>query len=214
MPAPSGSGVSAGGAGVTAAAERRPSGGGGKRSEIVRQASCAGKEIGYTFGLAAIVITAQALPNGSTAAGILPRAQRVYQKENTMFQARPINLKTEVWERIDEYLNKKADEDRNFKPNRSLFLEEAAIAFLDAAENPPAEEEATSEEESFDFGSSDEETTSEESTEETTEESTEDEFNFDFDTETTDEESAEPAVMKAEAPEEEVVEEAPPPKKR
>ena len=76
-----------------------------------------------------------------------------------MFMARPINLKTEVWDRIDEYLNKKADEDRNFKPNRSLFLEEAAIAFLDAAENPPAEEEASEEtsEESFDFGSSDEE---------------------------------------------------------
>jgi hypothetical protein len=101
-----------------------------------------------------------------------------------MFQARPINLKTEVWDRIDEYLNKKADEDRNFKPNRSLFLEEAAVAFLDAADSPPAEEEAV-EEESMDL-----ESTDEESTEETTEESTDDEFNFDLDTESTDEEES------------------------
>ena len=105
-----------------------------------------------------------------------------------MFMARPINLKTEVWDRIDEYLAKKADEDRSFKPNRSLFLEEAAIAFLDAADNPPAEEEAATEEESFDFGSSDEEST-EETSEETTEESSDDEFSFDLDTEATDEES-------------------------
>jgi hypothetical protein len=75
-------------------------------------------------------------------------------------------------------------------PGRSrhrLFLEEAAIAFLDAADNPPAEEEAATEEESFDFGSSDEEST-EETTEETTEESSDDEFSFDLDTESTEEE--------------------------
>ena len=102
-----------------------------------------------------------------------------------MFQARPINLKTEVWERIDAYLATKADEDRNFKPNRSLFLEEAAVAFLDAAENPPAAEEEPVEEESTEEASTDEETSeesTEESTEETTEESTDEDFSFDLDT--------------------------------
>jgi hypothetical protein len=68
-----------------------------------------------------------------------------------MFMARPINLKVEVWDRIDEYLNKKAEEDRSFKPNRSLFLEEAAIFYLDSLDKP-AEEESTEEEDSFDLG--------------------------------------------------------------
>lgn len=101
-----------------------------------------------------------------------------------MFQARPINLKTEVWERIDAYLAQKANEDRNFKPNRSLFLEEAAVAFLDAAENPPAAEEEPADEESTDTESSNEESSDEESTDE--------EFSFDLDTDdkSTDEEEA------------------------
>jgi hypothetical protein len=98
-----------------------------------------------------------------------------------MFMARPINLKTEVWDRIDEYLNKKAEEDRSFKPNRSLFLEEAAIAFLDAAENPPAAEEESTEADSLDFGSSEEESSDDTSSD--------DDFDFDLDTESTDEES-------------------------
>jgi hypothetical protein len=118
-----------------------------------------------------------------------------------MFMARPINLKTEVWDRIDEYLNKKADEDRNFKPNRSLFLEEAAIFYLDSLDKP-AEEESTEEEssdDSFDFGSSDDDSSDESSDEassdeesssdDSTEASSDDEFNFDFDSDDKEEES-------------------------
>lgn len=118
------------------------------------------------------------------------------------FMARPINLKTEVWERIDEYLNKKADEDRSFKPNRSLFLEEAAVFYLDSLDKP-AEEESSgdSSDDSLDFGSSDEESSdssdessdeesSEDSSDESSdegssddssEESSDDDFNFDLD---------------------------------
>lgn len=69
-----------------------------------------------------------------------------------MFQARPISLSTDVWDRIDAYLNQKAAEDRTFKPNRSAFIEEAVVSFLDAAEKGP-EEEPSSDESEFSFDS-------------------------------------------------------------
>jgi hypothetical protein len=136
------------------------------------------------------------------------------EEDFTMFMARPINLKVEVWDRIDEYLNKKAEEDRSFKPNRSLFLEEAAIFFLDA-QDKPAEEEAAEDEDSFDFGSSGEDSPDGTSSEETSD----DDFDFDFDLDTDSEESAdsteEPSLELAdEAVEEEPVEEEPKPKKK
>src|SRR5262249_50309467 len=51
-----------------------------------------------------------------------------------MFFARPISLKTEVWDRIDAYLNEYAASHPGLMPNGSAFLEEAAVAFLDAKE--------------------------------------------------------------------------------
>ena len=49
-----------------------------------------------------------------------------------MFFARPISLKTEVWDRIDAYMNEYATTHRDFTPNRSAFIEECIIAYLDA----------------------------------------------------------------------------------
>jgi hypothetical protein len=51
-----------------------------------------------------------------------------------MFFLRPISLKTEVWDRIDTYLNEFATSHPGYMPNRAAFLEEAAIAFLNARE--------------------------------------------------------------------------------
>src|SRR5437763_14609004 len=47
------------------------------------------------------------------------------KERQTMFFARPISLKTEVWDRIDAYMNEFAAKNRDFVPNRSAFLEEA-----------------------------------------------------------------------------------------
>ena len=62
-----------------------------------------------------------------------------------MFQARPVSLKTEVWDRIDAYLNEYAATHRDFLPNRAVFIEEAVVAYLDLKEGggSSGEEEAT-----------------------------------------------------------------------
>jgi septal ring-binding cell division protein DamX len=59
------------------------------------------------------------------------------------FSARPISLNNEVWDRIKAYLDTYAAQHPGFLPNTSAFLEQAAVAFLDAEDakaNPPAEE--------------------------------------------------------------------------
>lgn len=48
-----------------------------------------------------------------------------------MFQARPISLKAEVWDRIDNYLNDCAARNPGFLPNRGAFIEEAVVAYLE-----------------------------------------------------------------------------------
>ena len=65
-----------------------------------------------------------------------------------MFQARPISLKVDVWERIDTYLNDYAAQNPGFMPNRGAFIEEAVVAYLDLKEGGGASEEAT-EDDSF-----------------------------------------------------------------
>jgi hypothetical protein len=66
-----------------------------------------------------------------------------------MFRSLPLSLKTEVWDRIDTYLNEYAATHRDFNPNRSALVEEAVIFFLDAkdaeASGGSAEPESTDE---------------------------------------------------------------------
>lgn len=66
-----------------------------------------------------------------------------------MFQARPISLKSEVWDRIDNYLNEYAAQNPGFLPNRGAFIEEAVVAYLDLKEGGGSSEEGT--DESFDM---------------------------------------------------------------
>ena len=49
-----------------------------------------------------------------------------------MFQARPISLKTEVWDRITNFLNEEAAKNRGVMQNTAEFIEEAIVAYLDA----------------------------------------------------------------------------------
>jgi hypothetical protein len=67
-----------------------------------------------------------------------------------MFQARPISLKVDVWDRIDAYLNDFAAQNPGFMPNRGAFIEEAVVAYLDLKEGGGASEETTDDEFSMD----------------------------------------------------------------
>ena len=49
-----------------------------------------------------------------------------------MFFAKPISLKTDVWDRIKTYLDDYASKYRDFNPNTSAFIEECIVAYLDA----------------------------------------------------------------------------------
>jgi hypothetical protein len=60
-----------------------------------------------------------------------------------MFQARPISLRVEVWERIDNYLNAYAAQNPAFMPNRGALIEEAVVAYLDQKQGGGASEETS-----------------------------------------------------------------------
>jgi hypothetical protein len=67
-----------------------------------------------------------------------------------MFQARPISLKVDVWDRMDAYLNDYAAQNPGFMPNRGAFIEEAVLAYLDQKEGGGASEESSDDEFSMD----------------------------------------------------------------
>src|SRR6266498_4780826 len=122
-----------------------------------------------------------------------------------MFRSLPLSLKTDVWDRIDTYLNEYAATHRNFNPNRSALVEEAVIFFLDAKEAEASG--ASTETESTEEMSPDMEMSSEDTSMET-EESTEEEAGSDESGESASEDSSEEGSTADEAAEAEEAEEA------
>src|SRR5690242_13069992 len=104
-----------------------------------------------------------------------------------MFKSLPISLKTEVWDRIDNYLNEYAQTHRDFLPNRAVFIEEAVVAYLDLKEGGGSSgEEESTEDTDLDLDlDTDSESTDEESS------SDELDLDLDLDLDTDSEESSE-----------------------